>query len=143
LRATLAVALLAFVGSGAWIFYNTNVLNKYVPGDLAKQRQADYEKTYGKYRDLPQPRITDIHADVDIFPETRSVTIDGRYRMVNQTSKPIADLHVTVDPDLDDLRLDFPAHERSEERRVGKECRSQWPPQHQKEKERAHIWQTD
>src|SRR5690606_13349773 len=111
LRATLAVALLAFVGSGAWIFYNTNVLNEYVPGDLAKERQADYEKTYGKYRDLPQPRITDIQADVDIFPEARSVTIDGRYRMVNQTSKPITDLHVTINPDLDDIRLGFPAHE--------------------------------
>ena len=110
LRATLAVALLAFVGTGGWIFYNTNVLNEYVPGDLAKQRQADYEKAYRKYIDLPQPRITDIRADVDIFPKARSVSIRGHYRMQNRTSKPIADLHVTVNPELDDIRLDFPAH---------------------------------
>src|SRR5690606_25829016 len=111
LKVVLAASLAAFIGLGGWIFYNTNVLNEYVPGDLAKERQADYEKAYGKYRDLPQPRITDIQADVDIFPEARSVAIDGRYRMVNQTSKPIADLHVTIDPELDDIRLDFPAHE--------------------------------
>jgi len=110
LRVTLAAALLAFVGSGGWIFYNTNVLNEYVPGDLAKQRQADYEKAYRKYIDLPQPRITDIRANVDIFPEARSVAISGRYRMVNLTSKPIADLHVTINPELDDIRVDFPAH---------------------------------
>ena len=29
---------------GAWIYYNTNVINRYVPGDVAKQQQADYEK---------------------------------------------------------------------------------------------------
>ena len=109
LRATLAVALLAFIGTGGWIYYNTNMLNEYVPGDLAKQRQADYEKAYRKYRDLPQPRITDIRADVDIFPETRSVTISGRYRMKNLTSKPIDQLHVTIDPKAEAV-LDFPAH---------------------------------
>jgi ABC-2 type transport system permease protein len=109
LRATLTVALLAFVGLGGWIYYNTNVLNEYVPGDLAKQRQADYEKAYRKYRDLPQPRIAGIRADVDIFPETRSVAISGRYRLENRTSKPIAELHVTIDPEIE-TTLDFPAH---------------------------------
>lgn len=110
LRATLAVALLAFIGLGGWIFYNTNVLNRYVPGDLAKQQAADYEKAYRKYRNLPQPRITDIRADVDIFPESRSVTIRGHYAMRNITDKPIAQLHVTIDPEIEIRKLDFPAH---------------------------------
>src|SRR3546814_20481158 len=61
-------------------------------------------------RDLPQPRITDISADVDIFPEARSVTISGSYRMQNRTSKPITDLHVPINPDLDDISFDLPAH---------------------------------
>src|SRR3546814_7612337 len=30
--------------------------------------------------------------------------------MQNRTSKPISDLHVTINPDLDDIRFDFPAH---------------------------------
>jgi len=113
LRATLAVALLAFVGTGGWIFYNTNVLNEYVPGDLAKQRQADYEKAYRKYIDLPQPRITDIRADVDIYPDRRTVEIKGHYRLENRTPKPIAELHVTLDPELE-AKFDFPAHEMVE-----------------------------
>ena len=110
LRATLAAALLAFVSLGGWIYYNGDVLNHYVPGDLAKQRAADYEKAYRKYLNLPQPRITDIRADVDIYPKTRSVTIRGHYAMLNKSDKPIAQLHVSIDPDIDVQRLDFPAH---------------------------------
>ncbi len=110
LLATLAVALLAFAGLGGWIYYNADVLNRYVPGDLAKQQAADYEKTYRKYLTLPQPRVTDIRADVDIFPKTRSVDIRGHYAMQNKTGQPIAQLHVTIDPDIDVRRLDFPTH---------------------------------
>ncbi len=110
LRATLAIALLAFVGLGGWIYYNTNVLNDYVPSDLAKQQAADYEKAYRKYIGLPQPRITDIRADVDIYPETRSVAIRGHYAMRNISGQPIRQLHVSVDPDIVIETLDFPAH---------------------------------
>ena len=42
----LAATLLAFAGTGAFIYYNTNVLNRYVPGDVALDRQAKYEQTY-------------------------------------------------------------------------------------------------
>ena len=108
--ATLAVALLAFAGIGSWIFYNTNVLNEYVPGDLAQERAAQYEKDYRRYKDLPQPRIAAIRADVDIFPEQRRVEIRGRYRLENRTAKPIADLHVRLDPDIEVRRLEFGPH---------------------------------
>jgi len=108
--ATLAVSLLAFAGLGGWIFYNTNVLNEYVPGDVAKQRQADYEKAYRQYKDLPQPRIAAIRADVDIFPEERRVELRGRYRLENRTQAPIPELHVTIDPDTVVKRLEFGPH---------------------------------
>lgn len=110
LRATVAVAALAFVGLGSWIYYNNNVLNRHVPGDLAKQQMANYEKAFRKYVDLPQPRITDIRTDVDIFPETRSVTLRGHYAMQNKSDKSITQLHVTIDPLTKVERLDFPAH---------------------------------
>ena len=110
LRATLASALLVFIGLGGWIYYNNDILNHHVPGDLAKQQAADYEKSFRKYLDLPQPRITDIRADVDIFPETRSVTIRGHYAMQNKSNQPITQLHVTIDPQTKVERLEFPAH---------------------------------
>ena len=62
------LSAIAFVAIGSWIFYNTNVLNEYLPSDVVLDRQARFEKEYRKYKDLPQPRIIDVYADVDIYP---------------------------------------------------------------------------
>ena len=51
-RALVAVSVIGFIALGVWIFYNTNVLNRYVPSDVAKQNSADYEKKYRQYKDL-------------------------------------------------------------------------------------------
>ena len=58
--ALLGALAVAFVAIGSWIFYNTNVVNEYLPSDVVLDRQAHYEKEYRKYKDLPQPRITDV-----------------------------------------------------------------------------------
>lgn len=89
--ATLAIATFA---TGGWIFYNTNVLNEYLPRDAALDRQAHFEREYRQFKDLPQPRIVSVRADVDIFPEQRRALIRGHYRLVNQHDAPIPELHV-------------------------------------------------
>ncbi|HJY37431.1 MAG TPA: M1 family aminopeptidase, partial [Steroidobacteraceae bacterium] len=96
--ALLGAFAVAFIAIGSWIFYNTNVVNEYLPSDVVLDRQAHFEKTYRKYKDLPQPRIADIYADVDIFPAQRRVEIKGRYQLVNRTATAIHDLHVTMRP---------------------------------------------
>jgi hypothetical protein len=96
--ALLGAFAVAFIAIGSWIFYNTNVVNEYLPSDVVLDRQAHFEKTYRKYKDLPQPRIADIYADVDIFPAQRRVEIKGRYQLVNRTATEIHDLHVTMRP---------------------------------------------
>ena len=48
----------------------------------------------------PQPRITDVQADVDIYPDKRWVDIRGTYTLVNKTQQPISDLHVVMIPDV-------------------------------------------
>ncbi len=110
-RALLATSLVAFAALGVWIFHNTNVLNRYVPGDVAKQQKADYEKVYGKFKDLPQPKITDVRADVDIYPHERRVEVRGHYALANKTDQPISVLHVRVPADIKLLSVEFPAHE--------------------------------
>jgi ABC-2 type transport system permease protein len=91
LFATLTVAAIA---AGVWIFYNTNVINEYLPRDVALDRLAHYEKEYRKFKGLPQPRIVDVRAEVDIFPEQRRYQIRGHYRLVNKHDMPIPELHV-------------------------------------------------
>ncbi len=106
--AALAGLALAFAALGGWIFYNTNVLNEYLPRDVVLDRQASYEKQYRKYKDVPQPRIADVRADVDIYPRERRVEIRGHYRIVNKHDAPISELHVTMDPRAK-LRVTQPA----------------------------------
>lgn len=93
-----AIALAGFLGTGAWVFYNTNVINEYRTTKQREGQQAAYEKSYKKYQRLPQPRIVSAKADVDIFPERRAADIRGRYEIRNKTAAPISVLHVTINP---------------------------------------------
>jgi ABC-2 type transport system permease protein len=98
--ASLVTAAAGVLAAGAFIFYNTNVLNHYRPTKTGFDRQARYEKQYRKYLRLPQPRITGVEADVDIHPETRSVAIRGHYDLENKTGAPVDRLHLFLNPDV-------------------------------------------
>ncbi|MGV8040265.1 MAG: ABC transporter permease subunit [Thermoanaerobaculaceae bacterium] len=109
-RVAVVVAFLGFASTGAFIFYNTNVLNEYVPSDEARDRQAEYEKKYRQYRDVALPRVRDVHAEVDIFPAERRVEIRGRYRVANSGKEPLAEIHMTIPHRVSVNRLELPAH---------------------------------
>jgi ABC-type transport system involved in multi-copper enzyme maturation permease subunit len=108
--AAVVLLLAGFAATGSFIFYNTNVLNAYVASDVAERRQAEYEKKYRQYRDLPQPRVVSVRADVDIFPRERRADIRGSYRLANQSGTPISALHIGVPRRVKVLRLDLPPH---------------------------------
>ncbi|MFA6985588.1 MAG: ABC transporter permease subunit, partial [Arenimonas sp.] len=105
----LAASLLGFAAVGGYIFWNSNILNSYIPGDVALDGRRRYEVEYRKYKDLPQPRITAIATDVDLHPETQQVRITGRYTIRNQHAQPIADLHIQLLPETDVRTLEFGA----------------------------------
>jgi ABC-2 type transport system permease protein len=107
----LTATLIGFIGSGAWIYYNADVLNRYVPGDLAKQQKADFEKQYRQYKDLPQPKITDVRVDIDLFPHERKVDVRGHYLIANKTAQPIADLHVRLPVEMTLVSAQFADHD--------------------------------
>ncbi len=117
-RTLVAASLAGFVVLGAWIFYNTNVINRYLPGDLVKQEKADYEKHYRRYLGLPQPRITAVKADVDIFPAEHRFDLRGQYVLVNKTDQPIENLHVLLDPNLRLVSAEFAPHDLVSDDRV-------------------------
>jgi len=93
---TLASAI-GFVLVGTWVFYNTEVLNKVESQNDQQKRLADYEKTYKKYQHLPQPRVTDVHYDIALYPATRELVMRGEEQIKNETSSPIDTLHLTLD----------------------------------------------
>jgi ABC-2 type transport system permease protein len=94
----LAMSVLSMAASGAWIFYNTNVLNRYESHDGLLDTAADYEKHYRAFLDLPNPSLTAVRADVAIYPAQRRVTIAGQYQLRNNTGAPLDSLRVQMDP---------------------------------------------
>jgi ABC-type transport system involved in multi-copper enzyme maturation permease subunit len=107
-RVALAAVAIAFAGTGCYIYYNTNVLNPYRTAEDGERRQAEYEKRYRKYANIAQPRITDVQADVDLFPERRGVSIRGTYQLINRGGAPIADVHIIMSPDVRDYTVSIP-----------------------------------
>ena len=74
----IAVCALLFIAVGGYIYYNTHILNGYATTFKIQEAQAQYEIKYKQYQNLPQPRITDIQVDVDLYPSQRLAVIRGR-----------------------------------------------------------------
>ena len=110
---TAAAAAVAFVALGGWIAYNTDVVNDYRTDAEARTLQADYERQYKPYETLPQPRITAVEIDADLYPERREARVRGRYTLVNRTDAAIPAVHLNLSSDLAvrGLRLGRPATE--------------------------------
>lgn len=87
-------ALVLFIASGSAIYYKTNVLNTYRSQKQERQFKAGYERSYSRFKNSPQPRITDVDLDVAIYPGKYGVTAEGRYILVNKNSNDIDSLHV-------------------------------------------------
>jgi ABC-2 type transport system permease protein len=88
------VAIALILAFGGFIFYNTNILNAYLPPHKAGLPQAEYERRYGRYADLPQPTISGAELRFEIYPDAPAVDMRGSYRLVNQTAAPIRSVHV-------------------------------------------------
>lgn len=109
-RVGLLVSIAGFLASAGYIFYNTNILNEYLPGDERRALLASYEKKYRQYRDVPQPRVTAAKVDVDIFPEERRMAARGRLTLRNKSEAPQQELHFNLDPEVQLKKLELPAH---------------------------------
>ena len=97
-----AAALLLFLGTGAYAYYNTNVLNEYRTPPAAEENLAELEKRFGKYIGMPQPLIAEMTLDVSLHPEERRAMTKGSYRLRNETTRPIPEIHIrVVDADLE------------------------------------------
>jgi hypothetical protein len=88
------VAAVAMVATGAYGYYNIKVLNHYQTKDEAEKFAADYERKYLKFEKLPQPAITHVDLDAQLYPDKRLLLTDGRYDLVNKTAAPIGEIHV-------------------------------------------------
>ena len=112
--AVLVLALVVFVGVGGFNFYNTHILNPYRTHLDTDKWTADYEKKYLRYETLPQPKVTAVKLDFDLYPHQLKVVTRGSYVIANHTNAPIKVLHLRFDRDLEVGAIDVPgAHLQS------------------------------
>lgn len=100
-RPITAALVVLFLGAGAWIDYNTRVLNRlYGPKDLLRA-QADYEKTYKTFEKMEEPRVRGAKYAIDLFPETRNIVMRGEEVLENPYAHPLSEVHFSVSTDYD------------------------------------------
>lgn len=95
------VILLAFVFSGGWIWYNTEILNAVRSPKDIQQILAEYESTYKRFDKLLQPRVRSVKYQIDLFPASREVNIHGEEMIYNPYSHPLDEIHFTLDSRYD------------------------------------------
>ncbi|MGZ4845897.1 MAG: M1 family aminopeptidase, partial [Candidatus Angelobacter sp.] len=92
------VCVLAFASTGAWIWYNTAVVNRVVGPKTLQRRRADYEKAYKQYEKLAQPRVRSVKYAIDVYPQSRNMTMRAEQLIQNQFTQPLTEIHFTIDP---------------------------------------------
>ena len=117
-----AALLVSFAGVGGWIYYNTNVLNDYRSNLGQEARLADMERALLRYENAPQPKVTDVVLNVQVFPREHRAVTTGSYTIENRTGAPLSEMHLMwpEDLELDTVEIegaaladDFAEHDQS------------------------------
>ncbi|WP_238527967.1 M1 family metallopeptidase [Aquimarina agarivorans] len=76
-----------------YIYYNTQIVNKYLTADQQEKLTVEYEKKYKKYEHINLPKIQKIHYFVDLFPYRRSFDAKAIATLANETNTAIDAIH--------------------------------------------------
>jgi ABC-2 type transport system permease protein len=91
---TAVAAAAAFVATGVFIFYNTDVLNPYRNEFEREDLRAQDEKNYKSYLAKPQPKIVAVKIAANIYPHEHLVDFNGSFRLRNKSGEPVPELYV-------------------------------------------------
>ncbi len=79
-----------------FLFYNTQVLNKYDGETRSEKLRVEYEQFYKKYEDIAQPRIVDVKYNIQLFPESRTMLAHVDWVVRNKSTVAIDSMHLTT-----------------------------------------------
>lgn len=99
-------ALVLWLVTGGYIFYQTNILNTYTTQWEQEDYRVSYEQSLKKYEHLPQPKIIEVKIELDLYPESRDYHLRGSYLLLNKQKEPIREVHVQKYPD-DQISLEL------------------------------------
>ncbi len=110
-------ALAVFVGTGVFVYMNTHVWNPFRNSLEGERFSAAYEREFLRYETVPQPAVTNVALNVALYPHEPRLDVRGTYQLVNDTGRPVSELHVRFDRDTEVLAVSMPGA------RLGRE----WP----------------
>jgi len=103
-------AIIVFIFSGGYIFYNTNILNTYASQTTQHEYRAEYERLLKPFTSLSQPRIAAVYLNLDLYPIKREYSVKGQYILFNPGEKAIHEIHIQKLPG-DQVELEYLAVE--------------------------------
>ncbi|MCK8520168.1 peptidase M1 [Aquimarina sp. D1M17] len=107
-----------FMGIGAFIFYNTNMVNEYWSNTTEMAFRAQYEKKLKPFEYILQPKITEVNLNVELYPKERAYEAKGFYILKNMHNTPIKEVHIQKSIashlQLDSINFEGGAHKNSD-----------------------------
>lgn len=91
-----SAAALVMLLQGSWLVYNTQFLNTFVGSVEEEKRRVRYENAYSNLENIPQPRVTSIQYEIEIYPETRNMRMRGKQTILNKSDVPIEVFYINV-----------------------------------------------
>jgi len=91
-----ALALLVMAATGTWLYHQTNQLNQYETSLDTDRHLAEFEKRYLALETAPEPSVSTIRLNVNLYPQQRLMLATGTYALVNRTAVPIRDVHLVL-----------------------------------------------
>ncbi len=87
--AVLGLGFTVFAATGFTIYNNVSVQNSYQNAEASKDARERYERDYRRYLALPQPKITAVNYQIDLYPERRAADGRGTFIIHNFSPAPI------------------------------------------------------
>jgi ABC-2 type transport system permease protein len=107
-RLTIGITTTFFILCGAWIYYNTMMLNKITNQKQGETISKNYELLYKKFEGKPQPSIYKIVNQIDIDPSTRNLFVHADSWVTNRTKDTIKEIYFTMCAISDSLTISIP-----------------------------------
>ncbi|MEL6558929.1 MAG: M1 family aminopeptidase [Bacteroidota bacterium] len=112
-------AVMLFIGSGVYIFYQTNINNDYITRNERLDWMQQYEEKYRAMIDAPQPSIADVYSEIDLFPSEQRYEVRGKYLIVNNHKNPMDQALLSLSKVSEFRNLEINRAKITEDRRFG------------------------
>jgi ABC-2 type transport system permease protein len=97
-----------FVICGAYIYYNTLMLNQVSSADETERIQVNYEKLYKKYEGKIQPKIYKLNYNIELFASERNMNVKVTESITNRSNEAISEFYFTLPTLKDSVLIEIP-----------------------------------